>query len=300
MLFLVIIHFFTFSHASEVPITLELLNKLNSTTLVNNNEVITSLNLKHDKRTKGFTLSNPYKPATRKWLRPSDKPIFRNGIADFVLTIIGKVKFYHQPIIHKWHKRTLASIKKEKVCGMKFESTEQEKYKLKTFNSLEAAESAGYFVTHQGHCGACSSLSDLAAYLKYRNLTGPARDCSVKMGINKIKKCYQDTLEFSNTCSELWSYNSKNTKKACMLICMKDYGLLNILQGKFPDTYQNPDGSLRPCILCDELRSVPAYTYGSGRTRRNSGIITALDRNPDELYPLDYNLYYDLFNIARP
>jgi len=35
-------------------------------------------------------------------------------------------------------------------------------YRIKTYSSREAAESAGGFVTHVGNCGVCSTLQDLA------------------------------------------------------------------------------------------------------------------------------------------
>ncbi len=40
-----------------------------------------------------------------------------------------------------------------------------QKYRLANFLTEEDVEEAGYEVTHQGHCGACSSLQDLGVYM---------------------------------------------------------------------------------------------------------------------------------------
>jgi hypothetical protein len=48
-----------------------------------------------------------------------------------------------------------------------------------------------------------------------------------------------------------------------------------------------PDGSLNPCIQCDEDLSGPIFKYYSGRTRRNSGIKSEIDRPGDQVYDID-------------
>ena len=62
----------------------------------------------------------------------------------------------------------------------------------------------------------------------------------------------------------------------------------------------NPDGTLRDCILCDELNSVPGYRYASGLTRRGAGIEAAIERPLDEMYSIDYRQYYTLFGLDIP
>ena len=69
-----------------------------------------------------------------------------------------------------------------------------------------------------------------------------------------------EKIGFSKVCAELWAYNSQNTKKAC--------------------------------IGCDELRSVSAYKYGSDRTRRNSGIISGIQRRAGEVDVVDHGRYF--------
>ncbi len=47
-----------------------------------------------------------------------------------------------------------------------------------------------------------------------------------------------------------------------------------------------PDGSLSPCIACDEDKSGPVFKAVAGRTRRNSGIPNAICRPCDQVQPL--------------
>ena len=44
------------------------------------------------------------------------------------------------------------------VCAIKYTDNEKIQYVLKTFDTRAAAEAEGYQVTHQGRCGACSTL----------------------------------------------------------------------------------------------------------------------------------------------
>lgn len=41
------------------------------------------------------------------------------------------------------------------------------------------------------------------------------------------------------------------------------------------------DGHLNPCLQCDEDKSGTLFKYYSGRTRRNSGIKSEIDRPED-------------------
>jgi len=58
------------------------------------------------------------------------------------------------------------------------------------------------------------------------------------------------------------------------------------------------DGELNKCLQCDEDKSGPIFKYESGRTRRNSGIKSEIDRPVDQIYNVShcyywYNLYLD-------
>ena len=300
--FLVLLSITLSALAQDVPITKNLIDRLNQTELINNDEVIA--NLKIPRRgiasPSKFIVSNPYEPALIKKLEESDHPVEINGIKNYKKMVSGKVKFFHQDVVHQWHNVQNPDIRKNEVCGYKFVDLEKKKYVLKSFPHKDNAVHEGYTVTHQYHCGACSSLKDLAVYLEKRSLTVPARICSKKLLVENSKECYMKSIGFSETCAEAWAYNSQNTRKACAKICIKDYGLLNTLLNKFPDELNNPDGSLKPCIQCDELRSVPGYKYAGGRSRRGSGIDADSVRDPNDMYYIDYRTYYDEFGMQAP
>ena len=63
-------------------------------------------------------------------------------------------------------------------CGLQWSNETvdggNKKYTLKDFATEEEAVSSGYFVTHKGQCGSCSSLQDLGVYMG-QNLTTPVR-----------------------------------------------------------------------------------------------------------------------------
>ncbi|XP_065061908.1 uncharacterized protein LOC135688811 [Rhopilema esculentum] len=166
------------------------------------------------------------------------------------------------------------------VCAIRYVDDTKVGYELRQFESKQAAESAGFIVTHQGKCGACSNLRDLAVYLE-KNLTAPVRKCAFKAVISKrwARNCIL-AIGFTETCTDIWLYNSINTRKECFGICMKDW-----ITGK-PNN--NPDGSLNDCLQCDEDKSGPVFKYFSGRTRRNSGINSAIKRPGQQVYKMNH------------
>lgn len=71
--------------------------------------------------------------------------------------------------------------------------------------------------------------------------------------------------------------------------CIKEYGLLNLIRGDFSQSSHNiQDGSLSPCIECDEVMSGAGFKYSAGRTRRNSGIRSAIQRGDHEVYFVEH------------
>jgi len=90
---------------------------------------------------------------------------------------------------------------------------------------------------------------------------------------NKSKECLIEKVEFTPFCAEAWAYCIANSKLFCTQTCINE--------------------SFDKCILCDELRSGPGFKYGAGRTRRNSGIISSIERHPNELpsFPIDHTRY---------
>ncbi|RNA13468.1 hypothetical protein BpHYR1_012004 [Brachionus plicatilis] len=172
---------------------------------------------------------------------------------------------------------------KEIVCAIKYQDNDRIKYDIRNFQSASLAINNGYIVTHQGRCGACSSLNDLAIYLSV-NLTAPARKCgmvatlSESNGLNCLKE-----IGFTDQCAQIWLFNTKNTRRECFGVCIMAW-ILN-------EPYTKPDGSLNNCLQCDEDKSGPVFKYYSGRTRRNSGIRKEIDRPTDEVYNITHCYY---------
>jgi hypothetical protein len=168
------------------------------------------------------------------------------------------------------------------VCALRYES-DRLHYSLRTFGDENAARSAGFTITHKGSCGTCSTLQDLAAYLSRPDLTKPVRQCALR-GITRGRTlgCLKG-LGFSDACAETWYYNSRNTRKHCFGVC-----LASLLSG---EPSNKPDGTLNDCLRCDEEKSGPVFKLVAGRTRRNSGIQSSIDRIDGEIYPLVHDYY---------
>ena len=57
---------------------------------------------------------------------------------------------------------------------------------------------------------------------------------------------------------------------------------------------------LNDCLQCDEDNSGPNFKFFSGRTRRNSGIPSAIERPPEDIFNLTHCYWYgDLENQAE-
>jgi hypothetical protein len=154
-------------------------------------------------------------------------------------------------------------------------------YTLTTFASAADARARGGIVTHFGHCGVCSSLENLAVYIRYNDLTAPVRACGLRFGtdggsdLDADVACLQD-LGFDLPCAQAWAYDTLHTRQMCLSICLPTLS----------DPYNQPDGALNPCIQCDEDESGPVFKAVAGRTRRNSGLPNAICRPCNEVRPL--------------
>ncbi len=179
------------------------------------------------------------------------------------------------------------------VCALQFPGDSQTGYELQNFETAAAAKTAGFTVTHQGRCGSCSTLRDLSAYLASPDLTTPARQCARRFGLARKKQCFEEQVGFTANCAESWAYNARHTKKVCLGTCVADYGLLNLLFHRYGGENVNESGELRPCLRCDEDKSGPGFKYSAGRTRRNSGIKSAIGRSELEIYPVDHSAYFN-------
>lgn len=158
----------------------------------------------------------------------------------------------------------------DKVCGVLVDG---DAYTLATFDGEAQARAAGAVVTHAGACGLCSPLSDLAVYIEQPDLTEPVRACGVlglTQGDAANLQCLLD-LGFSLPCAQIWFFNTDHTRAECFDECI----------AALEQPYHLPDGSLNPCLSCDEERSGPVFKAVAGRTRRNTGLASALCRPCD-------------------
>jgi len=178
------------------------------------------------------------------------------------------------------------------VCAVRFADAERVKYELRGFAAPDGALAAGFIITHQGRCGSCSTLQDLAVYLATPDLTTPARRCARRFGMSGKKTCFEEEIGFTPYCAESWAYNAHRTKQQCLGVCIGDYGFFNLLFHRYPGGNLTASGQLRPCLQCDEDKSGPGFKYSAGRTRRNSGIESAIPRADAEIYPVDHSAYF--------
>ena len=143
------------------------------------------------------------------------------------------------------------------------------KYKLQSFSSKKQLPKHA-IITHYGKCGTCSSTQDLAIYKKKRNLTDPIKRCALRGMLAKKwnHKCVKN-IGFSKPCAQVWFYNSQNTLKKCWKPCLKHYFSKNNIS----------KSKLNPCLQCDENINGPIFKRLAGRTRRNSGIKSSIQRS---------------------
>ena len=158
----------------------------------------------------------------------------------------------------------------EGVCGAVIVNETLRQYRLQTFPTEEAARAANAKVTHLDPCGACSTLADLAVYAREPDLGRKVQDCGVKTlttGLEANVTCLSD-LGFTPSCARIWAYNTRFTRTKCFSTC---FPLLEA-------PYHLEDGGLNACLECDERESGPIFKAVAGRTRRNTGIPSAICR----------------------
>lgn len=180
----------------------------------------------------------------------------------------------------------------EEVCAIRFIDANQSRYELRGFETAATATSNGFTITHKGRCGSCSTLRDLSIYLDNPDLTTPARQCARRTGLKRKKQCFQENIGFTRFCAESWAYNALHTRQNCLGICISDYGFFNLLFHRYPGPNNDETGQLRPCLRCDEEKSGAGFKYSAGRTRRNSGVESAIERSGQDIYSLDHNDYF--------
>ena len=153
-------------------------------------------------------------------------------------------------------------------------------YSLASFDSLVELEASGATLTHHGACGRCSSLEDLAVYASRGDLAGPVRGCGIGgfIATHEQSVACLRLLGFTAACAEIWFYNTEATRSECLSECL----------GQLDATYHLEDGSLNPCIQCDEVKAGPIFKAVAGRSRRRSGLPSALCRPCETVAPVTH------------
>lgn len=156
------------------------------------------------------------------------------------------------------------------------------RYTLKTQTLSDASsEEVTHLITHLGACGACSSLQDLSVYASRTDLTDPVRRCGLQgitQGMETNVACLKE-LGFTESCAVIWYYNTLNTRTACLDVCL----------AQLNEPYLTEAGELNECLACDERESGPIFKRYSGRTRRNSGLASAICRPCDSIARLTHS-----------
>lgn len=326
--------------------TRDLVRALYNTTLLNQAEIYQQLQLQ-DISTKGagFSSANPYFPryqgtdiplpkvrsATINGSEVSNPEAYADTQEGYHLLDNGTREYYGQKAVAQWFSDvSWGKAAANEVCAVKFD--DKANYQLRTFASQEAAEQAGWQVTHQYHCGACSSLKDLAVYIGVKDQTTPVRLCT-KRGmanndnLDEVKQCIQESVGFSEMCAEAWAYNGIHTGQECQGTCLQTYGrdalLFPVVRGVYnmfllekfnacpPDVNSDDPvfrkkmqslgcplanektGKLNDCLWCDEHISGPSFKFFAARTRRNSGLDSEIPRPNDKLYyGADHTQYF--------
>jgi hypothetical protein len=171
------------------------------------------------------------------------------------------------------------------VCGVVLVG---QTFRLKNYWNIGFANDDGAIITHAQHCGTCSGLQDLSVYISTPDLTTPVRRCAREASLLATRDCLVE-LGFTIPCAETWAYNAHHTRETCARTCRKYYGTLSVLTGRMGKPNNLRDGSLNPCLACDEEHSGPGFQYAAGRTRRGSGLQSAIQREEGELFEVDHS-----------
>lgn len=201
-------------------------------------------------------------------------------------------RFPAQGRVYDWWTQRSTAPEQAAVCGVRFDDDTRTGYALQTFpNHAALLQAEGYHLTHYQACGACSTLSDLAIYGEL-DLTRMAKTCSKRLSFSEKFECMKE-IGFTPACAESWAYNATKTGQSCALICVAEYGLIPLLTGTENKPPVDENGELNACLMCDEMMAGPGFQFSAGRTRRNSGIISEIDRPDDQVYSVSHGYFQD-------
>lgn len=165
------------------------------------------------------------------------------------------------------------------TAGSRSDDSSCGSYWMVSYANADEAVAAGAHVTHRGTCGLCSSLQDLVVYMRYTDLTTLGQECGVKglAARDNGVECFQEKLGMTQGCAEIWMANVRSTLHNCGGICFKEDFLDVAFNGPAPMC------QLSECLQCDEDNSGDVFKAFAGRTRRRSGLISAIARPCDTI-----------------
>ena len=281
--------------AASLPEAGPLIERLQRTNLLNGDEIHDRLGLVDGSPSRdgdGFLTHSPYEPRYREShgsLAALRSPL-PGDARSYELDETGSTfSFYGQEPVLRWYASLPSNTE---VCAVGFVDATRVDYRLRTFPDRESALAEGYVVTHQRHCGTCSSLRNLAVYLAKPDLTSLASMCARKLTPGVVKACFLEEVGLEERCAETWTYNALHTRRQCTASCIRHYGLWNVLTNDLGGAHLDECGNLNSCLGCDEHTSGPGFQYAAGRTRRTSGLSSAIPRPAAEIYPVDHDSYF--------
>ena len=273
-----------------------LIEKLQRTLLLNRSEIHDRLDLVDSSGSRdqnGFLTINPYElayqeayshPGSLRYPMPDNPQSFELAGNNSTFVFRGQ-----EPVL-QWYSSLSSNTE---VCAVGFVDSTRVGYHLRTFPDPSSALENNFIITHLHHCGTCSSLHDLAIYMEKPDLVTPARICAKQRKADDIKACLMEEVGLREHCAETWTYNVLHTRRYCTTICIGYNGLWNMLTNNMSKPPTDEHGNLNPCLACDEYTSGPGFQYAAGRTRRSSGLVSAIPRPEAEIYQIDHQYYFN-------
>jgi len=126
------------------------------------------------------------------------------------------------------------------------------------------------------------NVAGLIGVLGQPHLTVPVRRCGLTASFKYLDVACLEALGFTNQCAMAWYYNSLHTAQNCFWPCIEAW---------IKNTPFVVDGKLNKCLECDETKSGPIFKLTAGRTRRDSGILSAIPRPDEQVFPMQH-LYW--------
>eukprot|EP00522_Entomoneis_paludosa_P009682 CAMPEP_0172448272 /NCGR_PEP_ID=MMETSP1065-20121228/7317_1 /TAXON_ID=265537 /ORGANISM="Amphiprora paludosa, Strain CCMP125" /LENGTH=449 /DNA_ID=CAMNT_0013199715 /DNA_START=337 /DNA_END=1686 /DNA_ORIENTATION=+ len=153
-----------------------------------------------------------------------------------------------------------------------------------TFDTKEEARLANMTIAHCGNCGQCSNPQDIVAYVETRKtIAKKSKACGPKVFFgtkSDVSDCLQSKIPFSRPCANCWTDNMVNTATKCLSTCMRTLFSGFMTDNNVPGA--GDQGWMNQCLFCDERMSGPAFVTCSGTARRRLGIVSEIERNPEE------------------